>query len=696
MKISNASALFVLDIQGVSGLSRVVRFSGHEGMSALFEFHVELAGDAIDLRQIIGKEATLTIEGIEVPRFVHGIISHVQYSGHSRRYTLYELSLVPPLWKLLHRTNCRVFQPADTQTILKKVFKDAGLNKKNIRFDLNASYGERNYCVQYRESDFAFVSRLMEEDGIFYFFEHGAKKTTLVLADHPGAHKPITGAPRVWFNACSHVREREHIEYMRFAETIRPGKISLRDFNFKEPDDPLDVNADAERDVDLEIYDYPGEYQESSEGGPHMGSSMAKIRLESMQTAKRQGSGGSDCPRLTPGFNFTLAGHLKRPDLNRGYLLTRVMHHGRQPQVLDEDGQGSFHYSNDFVCIEDSVPFRPPRITPRPIVRGVQSAKVVGPDSEEIHTDDQGRVKVQFHWDRDGEFNHDSSCWVRISQLWAGNGWGTMFIPRIGHEVLVDFIEGDPDRPIITGRVYHGKNNLPYPLPDEKTKSTIKSNSSIGGGGFNELRFEDRKDAEQIFFHAQREMDTCVRHDSMESVLHDKHLTVGASSEEGKVGDFREQTYRDRQIIVHRHHDEHIGGDVHLRFGGIDAAGNTDIIIEGVKKEHLLKNSHLHIDADRREHVDGTYFLHVGNLHVLIDGNLHIKGPKLVIEGTNTLSLKGGNSFIHLDGKGIAAEGKMIWLNSGKSTVNGDMDEGTKVLDAASAGPVDPTPAEGA
>ncbi len=535
MQIPNPSALlgnaalFQLEIQGISGLSRVVRFSGHEGMSALFEFHLELAGDDIDLRQIIGKEATLTIEGVEVPRFMHGIISHVQYSGHSRRYTLYELTLVPALWKLLHRTNCRIFQPADTPAILKKVFKDAGLKKENIRFDLNAGYGERNYCVQYRESDFAFISRLMEEDGIFYFFEHEADKTTLVLADHPGTHKPITGIPMVWFNAGSQVRAREHIDHMRFAEAIRPGKISLRDFNFTEPDDPLDVNADAERDVDLEIYDYPGEYQEPSDGAPHMGGSMAKIRLESLQAAKRQGSGGSDCPRLTPGFTFTLAGHLKRPDLNRGYLLTRVMHHGSQPQVLDEDGQGSFHYSNDFVCIEDSVPFRPPRITPRPIVRGVQSAKVVGPDSEEIHTDDQGRVKVQFHWDRDGKFNDDSSCWVRVSQLWAGNGWGAMFIPRIGHEVLVDFIEGDPDRPIITGRVYHGKNDLPYPLPDEKTKTTIKSNSSIGGGGFNEFRFEDRKGCEEVFLHAQKDWNTFVLNNFCETVGSSRTSSIGGS-----------------------------------------------------------------------------------------------------------------------------------------------------------------------
>ncbi|HFE44528.1 MAG TPA: type VI secretion system tip protein VgrG [Nannocystis exedens] len=658
------TALFSLNIQGISGLSRVVRFSGHEGISALFEFHLELAGADIDLRQIIGKEATLTIEGIEVPRFVHGIISHVQYSGHSRRHTLYELTLVPPLWRLLHRTNCRVFQPADTQAILTKVFKDAGLKKENIRFDLSASYGERNYCVQYRESDFAFISRLLEEDGIFYFFEHDAEKTTLVLADHAGAHKPIPGVSVVWFNAGSEVREREHIDHMRFAETIRPGKISLRDFNFKKPDDTLDVNADAERDVDLEIYDYPGEYQEPSEGAPHMGGSMAKIRLESLQAAKRQGSGGSDCPRLTPGCTFTLQGHLKRPDLNRGYLLTRVVHHGSQPQVLDEDSQGGFHYSNDFVCIEDNVPFRPPRMTPRPIVRGVQSATVVGPDSEEIHTDDQGRVKVQFHWDREGEFNHDSSCWVRVSQLWAGNGWGSMFIPRIGHEVLVDFIEGDPDRPIITGRVYHGNNDLPYPLPDEKTKTTIKSDSSIGGGGFNELRFEDRKGSEEIFLHAQKDWNTVILNNLTEKVSSRRSSSIG-SSETISVGSTRTLSVSESDTTT-------VGTDRSATVGANEtisiaetrsvSVGSTDSTTIGAEHSATISQAASpppNIAATGYRMSDQNYSVTTGEATIIL------QGPNVSIQAKGAISLSGASISITATAGGdvVIQGGPMVHIN---------------------------------
>ncbi len=251
----------------------------------------------------------------------------------------------------------------------------------------------------------------------------------------------------------------------------------------------------------------------------------------------------------------------------------------------------------------------------------------------------------------------------------------------------------EPDRPIITGRVYHGGNEVPYPLPDAKTKSTIKSNSSLGGGGFNELRFEDLKHAEQLFIHAQRNKDVCVRNDSMESVLHDRHLTVGAMREDGKVGDFHELTHRDRSITVHRNRDEHIGGNLRVRVGGIDGGGDTDLIVEGVRREHVRSSSHLRVDADRHEQVGETYFLHVRDLHILVDGAVHIKGSTLVVEA-DTLSLKGGGSPIHLDDAGIALEGPMVWLNSNKSTIAGAMNEETPVAAARRARPVQPRAAD--
>ncbi|WAS96426.1 type VI secretion system Vgr family protein [Nannocystis punicea] len=530
-------APFSLVVDGIAELPRVVRFSGREGVSELYEFRVEFAAGELDLAQMIGKAATLQLDGLGPPRLVHGEIASIEYTGDSRRYQLYELILVPRVWRLLHRQGSRIFQNKTTAEVVAAVFKDAGLGRDDFRFELAAAYAPRNYCVQYRESDLAFVCRLLEEDGIHYFFEHRESRATMVLTDHSQAHPAIAGESTVWNHESGELRDREHVSSLRLVERVRPGKVSLRDFNFHKPTQKTEADASAKRDVDLEVYDYPGEFQEPSAGGPHQGQAMAKIRLEELQLMRRQVSGASDCMRLVPGHLFTVEGH-HRADLNGARVLTQVIHQGTQTQALDEDAaEGSFHYGNQFVCVDKQVPLRPPRATPRPVVRGVQSATVVGPAGEEIHVDEQGRVLVQFHWDRQGQHDERSSCWVRVSQSWAGAGWGAMFIPRIGHEVLVDFIEGDPDRPIVTGRVYHGENATPYPLPDEKTKSTVKSESSPGGGGFNELRFEDRKGSEEVFFHAQRDLNEVVLNNNSRAVTVDQTFTVGGNQTFTITGD---------------------------------------------------------------------------------------------------------------------------------------------------------------
>ncbi|MDC0720491.1 type VI secretion system tip protein TssI/VgrG [Nannocystis bainbridge] len=530
-------APFSLVVDGVAELPRVVRFSGREAVSELYEFTVEFAGGELDLAQMIGKAATLQLDGLGPPRLIHGEIASVEYIGDSRRYQLYELVLVPRVWRLLHRQGSRIFQNKTTAEVVAAVFKDAGLGREDFRFELAAAYGPRNYCVQYRESDLAFVCRLLEEDGIHYFFEHRESRATMVLTDHAQAHPPIVGETAVWNHESGELRDREHVSGLRLVERVRPGKVSLRDFNFHKPTQKTEADASGKRDVDLEVYDYPGEFQDPSAGGPHQGQALAKIRLEELQLMRRQASGASDCMRLVPGHVFAVEGH-RRADLNGPRVLMQVTHQGTQTQALDEDAaEGSFHYGNQFVCVDKQVPLRPPRMTPRPVVRGVQSATVVGPAGEEIHVDEHGRVLVQFHWDRQGQHDERSSCWVRVSQSWAGAGWGAMFIPRIGHEVLVDFIEGDPDRPIVTGRVYHGENATPYPLPDEKTKSTIKSESSPGGGGFNELRFEDRKGSEEVFFHAQKDLNEVVLNNNSRAVTVDQTFTVGGNQTFTITGD---------------------------------------------------------------------------------------------------------------------------------------------------------------
>ncbi|HEY0136772.1 MAG TPA: type VI secretion system tip protein VgrG, partial [Nannocystis sp.] len=566
--------VFTYEVEGLAEPPRVTRLSGHEGLSRPYEFRVELAcGPEVELADLSGKAGALCIEGIDEPRFVHGIIGEVDYVGESRNYGLFEVVLVPTIWRLKHRHDCRIFQHKTTEEVVRQVLKAAGVSAKAYRFDLHGNYTARNYCVQYRESDLAFISRLLEEDGIFYFFEHTAESHVMVIADHVGAHPRIPGADTVWWNPPGGLlHAREHVLDFRFGQRIRPGTATLRDFHFPTPTADMQAREQAADDRDLEVYDYPGEYREAAGASLDRGQMLAKVRLQELQSSRRVGSGKADCMRLVPGHTFHLAGH-GRGELNLEYLLTGVVHHGRQPQALDEDAAGEFSYSAEFTCMERSVPYRPARATPRPFVRGLQSATVVGPAGEEVHTDDQGRVMVQFHWDRQGERDEQSSCWVRVSQLWAGAGWGAMFLPRIGHEVLVDFLEGDPDRPIITGRAYHGLNDLPYALPAEKTKSTIKSDSSRGGGGYNELRFEDRKGEEQVFIRAEKNLDIFVQHDRMEDVHHDRHLRVGETTPQGKVGDYNQLVLRDKHTRVERDTHTHIGGNVLLRIGGIDGEG---------------------------------------------------------------------------------------------------------------------------
>jgi len=700
--IGNRSA-FTFEVEGYAGALRVVRFSGDEALSRLFEFQIEVASDGAELDDFVGKAAVLTIEGVDEPRFVHGFIRHAEYVGESRNYLLHELVLVPQVWRLNNRHDCRIFQELRTQDIIQQVLVEAGVPTDRFRFELGGAYSPRNYCVQYRESDMDFISRLLEEDGIFYFFEHHPDKHVLVMADQAGAHKSIPGNPVLWFNPPGgFVNDREHVDAFRFGQSVRPGRVSLRDFYFPTPDLQMEVKEESDRDAELEVYDYPGEYRTPDRGAPDRGATIARTRLEALQVPRRLGNGAGDCMRLIAGYTFNLQAH-PGDEFNRAYKLVRVVHHAAQPQVLDEDAAGEFSYRNEFVCMESSVPFRPARVTPRPFVRGIQSATVVGPAGEEIHTDDQGRVKVQFHWDRRGQHDEHSSCWIRVSQLWAGAGWGAMFLPRIGHEVLVDFIEGDPDRPIITGRVYHGLNDTPYPLPQEKTKSTIKSDSSLGGGGFNELRFEDHKKEEQVFLHAERNLDIWVKNDRMEAIRHDRHLIVGDHGNDGKVGTKCEEVLLDKHVRVHRHEHRVNGGDVFVHIGGMDGDGHQHVTIESNRHERVEKEAHLHVKGDRRVKIDqkdshvveADSHSYTRQLHAVEAGQeLHLKAPKVVIEATTGITIKGPGGFITIDASGVVIQGTLVRINSGGSALSGSGAKPDNAVDPQPAQPLEPVLAD--
>ncbi len=496
-------------------------FSGQEGVSKPFNFDLQMHSEnhSIDFKAIVGKGAAVRMilpDGKD--RYINGVVSTFTQGGtvvlsdgqKPTELSEYRITLVPWLWFLTRTSDCRIFQNQTVPDIIEKIFSDLGFTDFDKR--LHGSYEPREYCVQYRETDFNFVARLMEEEGISYFFEHTKDKHVMVLTDDPSEFKPCELQPHVMYNSIVGEKGDEQVvNDLSLSQEIRPGKYQVKDFNFEQPTLNLAASVDGADERHLEIYDYPGEYRKKAQGDR-----LARIRMEEEDAAIIVVNGTGTCMGFVSGCRFELKQHY-RSDANKAYVLTSVYHSCSQ----GDNYRSSFNqaiedlrYSNHFQCVPHSVHYRPPRMTPVPVIHGSQTAIVVGPSGEEIYVDKFGRVKVQFHWDREGKYDDKSSCWVRVSQNWAGKRWGAVFLPRIGQEVIVDFLDGDPDQPIITGRVYNGESMPPYTLPDEKTKSAIKSYSSKGGGGFNEIRFEDKKGSEQLFLHAEKDQDNRVKNDS--------------------------------------------------------------------------------------------------------------------------------------------------------------------------------------
>lgn len=668
--------MHTFQIQGLEHDLRVIRFEGHEGMSQLFEFHVAVACEAGDLafEDVVGMAAVLTFRVGDEPRQVHGIVASFEQGDEGKKLTAYRAVLVPAVWRLQHRRDSRIFQAQSVPEILESVLSAAGVPGDGYRFAVSGSYAPREYCVQYRESDWAFACRLMEEEGIAYHFEHTDAGHVLVMADSPSVYEPIPGDANVVFRPpLGALVKGEHVSRFRYAERIRPGKVTLRDYNFKKPGLLLEGAGEADVDPDLEIYDYPGEYEESDPG-----KALAKVRLEELQTSRKTGDGESACARFLPGATFTLADH-PRDDFNKDFLITRVDHHGSEPGM--EQGGGA-PYGNRFQVIPAGVPFRPPRITPRPTIRGIQTAIVTGPSGEEIHTDEHGRIKVQFHWDRQGKKDDKSSCWIRVSQIWAGGAWGAVFLPRIGHEVVVDFIEGDPDRPLVVGSVYHGTNVPPYGLPGEKTKSTIKSNSSTGGGGFNELRFEDKKGSEEIFLHGQKDWNILIENDKSQEIGHDQALLVKHDREARVDNDDTESIGGNQNIEVTKNLTETVGLDMSLDVGGgltvtvakdcsatvsgalaLAVNSSTSVSVGGSKSESVSESSSEAVGKSKSVSVDESYALEVAKDGTLKFGK-NVKeevGEKKTMIVGKELSIQVGDATITVKKNGeITVQGKKI------------------------------------
>ena len=526
---------FHFTIAGSKYKTAVQRFRAEEAISECYTVRLWLVSEyRIDPGDMLQKEAVLTINGKKEDRFFHGVINQVSLTGQDGRFYLYQASLVPSFWFLSLNRDFRIFQEKSVAEIAEEVLRASGIPADRYDFRLVNDYEKRRYCTQFGESDWRFVSRLLEEEGIFYFFEHHKDKHVLVLADDTVAYVPIAGESELQYQLGSGmVAEKEVVTGFVFSRGIKPGAVTQTSYNFKRPSLDLTVQQQGETYPEHEIFEYPGDY-----ANPDRGNRLARIRLEEKKTLQDSAQGNSNCPRLVPGCKFRLTRH-DFNSLNAQYLLVSVTHTGTQGHVLGEQSGigGDCSYGNEFQAIPASVTLRPEKLLRKPVVHGPHTAVVAGPEGEDVWPDPEGhlRVKVRFPWDRNGPKGDRSSCWIRVAQSWGGNGWGVQFIPRVGDEVLVAFQHGDPDRPIIVGSSYNAGNQPIYDLPAQKTQSGIRTRSVPGGGGFNELRFEDKKGAEEIFLHAQRDWKIKVENNKTEDVLGASAITVtGPLTEKAK------------------------------------------------------------------------------------------------------------------------------------------------------------------
>ncbi|RIX74282.1 type VI secretion system Vgr family protein [Acidovorax cavernicola] len=514
---------------------------GSEGLSQLFEFEVDLLSPntSVDMKALLGKPLALEIQTLNgSPRYLNGQITRftmIGREGGSSRYIVYRASVKPWLWYLTRTSDCKIFQNKSVVEILEEVLGEYGFafEKK-----LSASYRQWEYCVQYQETDFAFVSRLMEHEGIYYYFKHEKNQHTLVLADDMGAHDTLPGYPKIGYLASDRTADpgREVIDQWEVTEEIRPGTYVVDDFDFKKPKADLLTTRSQPRGNDhgrYEMYEWMGGYSDAGQGEHY-----ARIRLEEAQAQAEVDIGHTNVRGMAPGYRFTMQNAPRNED-NREYLVVSVTYSLREGGYASGGLEGE--YSFDFGVQPTSFPFRARRVTRVPRTLGPQTATVVGPPGEDIWIDKYGRVKVQFRWDRYGQRNEDSSCWVRVSSAWAGSNFGAVNHPRVGQEVIVDFIAGCPDRPIIIGRVYNADQMPPLELPAKATVSGFISRTIKGDGELaNHFIIDDDPGCESIKIHAQKDFTIEVEADETHTVEGNRTTTVeGHESATYKTGEER-------------------------------------------------------------------------------------------------------------------------------------------------------------
>jgi len=637
----------------------LLTFNGFESMSEMFRFQLEVAAkkdDVIAFDKLIGQACSFGVKATDDddPRHFDSICIEFSEGTRDVEFKYYTIVVAPKLWMLTQRRGCRIFQQKSVHDILTTV-----LTGFDTDFKLQGTYEPREFCVQYNETDFDFASRLMEEEGIAYYFKFAEGSHTMVLMDTPTGHQDVPGATTYTFDTAAggnRFEDEERVASWRRIQSWSSAKYTLWDHNFQLTDKHLDAEKPMSPETvtggtvthklklngndAFEIYEYPGNYAKRFDGISSSGGEQASelnkifsdytrtvgIRMKQVATPDLLFSGGGNCRRFTAGHKFTLSEHY---DADGQYVLTSVTHMAQEGDFRSNADVNVEHYENSFTCIPIALPYVPARKTPRPRVFGCQTAKVVGAPGEEIFTDKYGRVKVQFRWDREGQENTSSSCWLRVATPWAGKNWGMIHIPRIGQEVIVDFMEGDPDRPIVIGSVYNPDQMPPYKLPDNKTQSGLQSRSSKGGGAANcnEIKFEDKKGSEMVWIHAEKDHTGEVEHDETHWVGNDQTITVD---------------------------------------------NNRTELVKGVEKVNVKGDRHNKLEGNHFEEYAQQHSLKVGQnqnnkigMNYGVDAGMCVSfkaGVNIVLEASVGITLKAGASSITISPAGIMISGTPLCL----------------------------------
>ncbi|MCL1124451.1 type VI secretion system Vgr family protein [Shewanella surugensis] len=645
----------------------VVNFHFTEALSTPFMVELVLLSRKSDLtpESIVDQSGLLSwaING-EITRQINGIVSQFTKGDTGHHHTQYKVTLVPALSRLKLRHNSRIFQAQSSLAIIKTLLTEMGITDHAFNCDPSLDKRLREYCVQYRESDFDFISRLAAEEGLIYHFEHEKTKHTLVFSDSTKKLSKL-GLPFPYNVISGGVSDVPFVNHFELQHQVRVAKVALKDASFKKPQYSfLQESTATDMEYQAQSYqhfDFPGRYKDDESGKP-----FTQTRLEYLRRDALDASGSSNIMAASVGYKFDLMEHIDQ-SFNRDWLLTQVTHRGVQGASAEEANSTTpTTYNNTFHVIPANTPWQAaPKTKTKPLVSGPQSAVVVGPKGEEIFCDEHGRVKLQFPWDREGKSDEQASCWVQVSQGWAGAQYGMTALPRIGHQVIVSFLEGDPDQPIITGRTFHATNVPPYVLPSHKTRTVIKTQTHKGEG-FNELRFEDEASREQVFVHGQKDLDIIVRNTRRENTGMDHHLTV--ENEQFAIVKQSKHSTVGKDLI------EEVRGDKHQAIG----KNFIQKVTAGLKRI---------IGGGMVTQVDGAHSMSIvaseektigGDQKIEVNKDSYLKASNIVLEAGTALTIKGPGGFIKIDSGGVTISGSKVKINEGGSPGKGSAPKAAK------------------